>query len=68
MAQMAGAAGKALDQFDTTTEEKREKCLPSEGPPGGGGPKSLGAWAPPGLPPPPGVAWFECENIVINWD
>jgi hypothetical protein len=33
MAQMAGAAGKFLDRFDTNTEEKREKCLPSAGPP-----------------------------------
>ncbi len=48
MAQMTGAAGKFLDSFDTTTKEKREKCLPL-GPPGGV-PKSLGAWAPPGPP------------------
>ncbi len=32
MAQMAGAVGKFLDRFDTNTEEKREKCLPSAGP------------------------------------
>ncbi len=51
MAQMAGAAGKCLNRFDTTTGEKREKCVPSAGPPQGGVPKSLGAWALPGPPP-----------------
>ncbi len=42
MAHIPGAAGKFFDRFDTTTEEKREKCLPSGG---GGSLKSLGAWA-----------------------
>ncbi len=31
------AHGKFLDRFETNTEEKREKCLPSAGPPGRGG-------------------------------
>jgi hypothetical protein len=46
MAQMASAAGKFLDQFDTNNEEKHNLCLPSAGPPS----KSLGAWAPLGPP------------------
>ncbi len=42
MAQMAGAARKFLYRFDTNTEEKREKCLPSAGPP----PGSQKVWVP----------------------
>ncbi len=51
MAHMPGAAGNFFDRFDTTTKEKREKCLPSAGPPG---PKKSGCLGTAGTPPPRG--------------
>ncbi len=63
MAQMAGAVGNFLNRFDTTTEEKREKCLPSAGPPGG--PKKSGclgtAGTPGGLKKKPGMHFKSCK-------
>ncbi len=52
-----------FDRFDTITEEKRESACPRWD----RVPKSLGAWAPPGAPPPPrGGVLKRCLPPISN--